>query len=494
MTFNLIDDPWIDVSRGGVVERLSLRRVLNEAHELDSLQPPTPISLVAVLRELLAVLYRVMEGPRSTAEAAALFAKGRFPLEQVNAYLDRWGGSFELFDDVKPFMQTPDSEDKVSSIARLAVEASTGTNKVLFDHSVDSRPVAKTAAEAAVLLVTRQATAVPEGAGYSPSPAGGVAFVMPQGRNLFETLVLNLVPYLAVENEDDLACWERDPPSASRIKEGGGRGATGLADRYTWLSRIVKLLPDAAGNVSHVHYAAGTKFEMERSLDPMVAYRKDPKRGLLALTFQAGKDFWRDFAALLPGPEGKEFIAPRTLLHAYNVYAELGRSEPLKIHAAGLRNDKAKVEFWRSVTFDVPLVLLHDEDAQGQFDGLMLMADETGRKLYGATMRLAEGLLTTSERQPAKSDIANLARSMPASAHFWSQCERKFPALLRTLAQDGIEKATSWWRAELLRAMREAWILACSSAGDNPRAWRAVALSERPIGAQVRRLRDAATA
>lgn len=492
--FNLVDDSWIPASHGDALELMSLRRVLTQAHALDALQPATPIALAALLRLLLAVIYRALDGPRSTTEAAELFTAGQLPPTAINDYLDKWFHKFDLFGDVAPFLQNADSEDNISSIARLEAAASSGTNKVLFDHSVDSQPKAATAAEAALMLVTRQATAVSDGAGYSPSPGGGVAFIMPQGRNLFETLVLNLVPYLEDENEGDVPSWEREPLAAAQVKESGPRGCRGLADRYSWPSRIARLLPNADGTVSAVRYAAGTKFEPNMSLDPMVAYRLDSKRGMLPLTFQPSRDFWRDFAALLPSSQAEAFVPPRTLVHAYNVYSTVNRAEPIKVVVAGLRNDKAKVEFWRRVTFEIPLVLIRDQGAQAELNRLMEMADESGRLLYGATMQLAANLLTVSDREPLPADISKLARSMPASPSFWSELEKKFPALLARFANDDFNETAAWWKRELRMALRRAWTLAGVSAGNNARAWRALASTEKRISSQMRRLRDAETA
>lgn len=488
--FNLADDPWIPVARNGSVDLVSLRVALTNAQDIDALQPPTPVAVPALLRLLLAVVYRALQGPASSVDAASLLESGHFSAERINDYLDRWRHRFELLDESKPFLQFADSEDKVSSITRLAVESATGTNKLLFDHSIDSRPPSYSFAQAAQLLVARQATAIPEGAGYSPSPAGGVAFVMPQGKNLFETLVLNLVPYLEDENEEDAPSWESEPPTSAEVKASRSRGPHGITDRYSWLSRIVKLLPSEHGTVSEVHYAAGLKFESGMSLDPMVAYRMDAKRGLLPLSFHPSKDFWRDFPVLLPAPADAAYRPPQTVEHAYRLYSQLNRTEPIRLLVAGLRNDKAKVEFWRSITFHVPFELFDSETAQAELERLMDLADESGRMLYGATMRLAKNLLTAGDREPLPADITRLARSFPASPHYWTQLEVRFPALLARFGAAEFEEVARWWRKELRGAVGEAWELARLSAGNSVRAWRAVANSGQLLGAQLRKLRE----
>ncbi len=495
--FNLVHEPWLPVENSdGSLGQDSLKGVLLNAHRYARLVHSSPAVLPALHRFLLAVLYRALDGPRTTDEGVELFEQGRFPAERVGAYLKHWQDRFDLFHPERPFYQVPDSEDKVSGVARLAAELASGTNKLLFDHTAEADPPELTHAEIAQLLVTRQMTAIPEGAGYSPSPAGGAAFVLPQGRNLFETLVLNLVPYFEEANEDDAPIWEQGTPKSAAVKAAKPRGARGLTERYTWLTRIVKLQePEEGKPVSALHYAAGIKFDSEGSLDPMLAYRRDDKRGLLPVSFNKYKAFWRDFHALIPhpdDPEGKKFFAPQTVKHASNLYAVLERSDPLTLLISGLSNDKAKIVLWRTEQFNVPQVLLQP-GAYAGMKRLLEYADDGGRTLYGATQRLAEKLLSVGERKPDPADVRNLASSFPASMHYWSRLETRFPELLERFETQTFEERFSWWLGQITAVTREAWELALKSAGENERAWRAGAEASKVVNTYLKRLREETT-
>ena len=489
--FNLVHEPWLPVEAlDGSQHQESLLEILRNAQRYKRLVHASPAALPALHRLLLAVLYRALDGPRTTGEAAELFEQGQFPTKRINAYLERWENRFELFHSEQPFYQTPDSEDKVSGVARLAAELASGTNKLLFDHTAEVDPPELTHAEIAQLLVTRQMTAIPEGAGYSPSPAGGAAFVLPQGYNLFETLVLNLVPYAEEQNEDDAPIWEQPVPKAADLKAAKPKGARGITERYTWPTRIIRLHEPGHGEaVSALHYAAGVKFDGGENIDPMLAYRKDKKRGLLPVSFNTYKAFWRDFQALVPSLNNESFEAPATIKHARNLYAELGRDEPVTLLVSGLSNDKAKVVMWRTEQFDVPQTLLRDIDVYNELTRLLEHADDGGKTLYGATQRLAQELLSTGERTPDKADVRNLAASFPASLHYWSQLERRFPELLKRFEAQGFEERLSWWTGQIIEVTREAWELALGSAGQNERSWRAGAEAGKVIGAHLKRLR-----
>ena len=488
--FNLVHEPWLPVEKDGSPGQESLKEVLLNAHRYARLAHPSPAVLPALHRFLLAVLYRALDGPHSTDEAVELFEQGRFPAERVGAYLGHWQDRFDLFHPERPFYQVPDSEDKVSGVARLAAELASGTNKLLFDHTAEADPPELTHAAVAQLLVTRQMTAIPEGAGYSPSPAGGAAFVLPQGRNLFETLVLNLVRYPEEENEDDAPIWEQATPRSAAVKAAKPRGANGLTERYTWLTRIIKLQePEEGKPVSALHYAAGIKFDSEGSPDPMLAYRKDDKRGLLPVSFNKYKAFWRDFQALIPSPKNENFSAPQTVEHARNLYEKLERSDPLTLLISGLSNDKAKIVLWRTEQFNVPQVLLQP-GAYAELTRLLEYADNGGRTLYGATQRLAEKLLSIGERKPDPTDVRNLASSFPASMHYWSRLETRFPELLERFETQTFDERFSWWLGQITLVTREAWELALKSTGENERAWRAGAEASKVVNTHLKKLRE----
>ncbi len=261
-TFNLIDQGWIPcVPRGGGPAReLGIHEALVKAHELSEIYDDSPLITVSLHRLLLAMLHRAC-GPATAEEWGQLWKAGRFPEEKINTYLAKWRDRFDLFSETHPFYQTGGLEmSEASSAARLALELASGINRVLFDHTVDDVPPGLDPAEAARMLLSAQAFSLGFGKSAQASIRGqditppysadgpvlrGMTLWL-TGDSLFETLMLNLIPHRAPE--DDLPAWELDRPYELRdIAEDGKRRrepARGVLDRYTWQSRLIRLLPE----------------------------------------------------------------------------------------------------------------------------------------------------------------------------------------------------------------------------------------------------------
>ncbi len=494
--FNLTTEPWIPVRNlEDRLELLSLEDALLRAHTLHRIEDPSPLVVASLHRLLLTVLHRALRGPEDLEQAADWFEAGRLPAEPTKKYLERWRERFDLFSDTHPFYQVPDSEEKVQPISKLAAELSSGTNKLLFDHSQDAQPLAVSPAVSARLLLARQMLAVPEGAGYSPSPLGGTAVTIPQGATLFETLCLNLVTYDADET-GDAPIWEEDAPTSKSIKENKERTALGLTNRYTWLSRSVRLEPerDERGEtvVRWLRYTTGLKFLPGEVFvaDPMLAYRRDEKRGNLPQGFRKGRGFWRDFLALVPNSNEKGLLTPPAIDHALGVYEALDVHKPLQIMVLGLSNDKAKVELWRSEVFYLPDVLTQDNRAYELVEDALQSAEETGRELRKAGFVLAANLLTTGERQPDPNDSARLRDSFPLDAVYWSRLETRFPAFLERFKPGyDAEALFDDWLEELVSAARDAWKKTAQSVGKDARALRAQQEGDRVLSRHINQLR-----
>jgi len=123
--FNLLDEPWIRVINNKCeVREVSLRWALLNAHHYSGLKGELPTQDVAILRILLAVLYRVFlqvdpdgtDIPIQDIDQAferweSLWDYGRIPEEPVNSYLDQWHERFWLFHTEYPFFQVPAAEN-----------------------------------------------------------------------------------------------------------------------------------------------------------------------------------------------------------------------------------------------------------------------------------------------------------------------------------------------------------------------------------------------
>ena len=121
-SFNLISEPWIPVLFAGESQPrdISLHEVLARAPDITELVHPSPLVTVALHRLLLAVCHRIY-GPESEDTWGQLWNAGRFDNELLGAYFDAWRHRFDLFDEERPFYQTPGLPEAIATtIAKLA--------------------------------------------------------------------------------------------------------------------------------------------------------------------------------------------------------------------------------------------------------------------------------------------------------------------------------------------------------------------------------------
>ena len=512
-TFNLLHEPWIPVrpGGGGPVREVGLRELLLRARDFGRIDDPSPLVTAALLRLSLALLHRALAGPRSAEEAAGWFLNG-FPTEKLEAYFGEWEGSFDLFHPERPFWQvrdlTPDLEGGKyrSHWTRLGTEVGSANTSPLFNVAArpgGERTDALTPAEAARRLVEGQ-TFLLGGlikrftTSSKAAPVATFALSAAQGRDLHETLCLNLPVYAAQGH--DRAVWEREPPTVQFMRELYEDEATetplGWADRYTWPARSVRLVPevDDAGTVcvTAIGFAAGVPFagppEGEgAAIDPMVTLRPpaDPKKPeYFPLKLRREQLLWRDLSALLPDPhaeyatkvrgKGEEQTVtfsertgrpPAVLTGARELLREAGRPQTIGLSVTGLLSDQGKAFAYRQETYTLPEAFVTDEagfadHVHNALNGAKAVADG----LRGATRKLAAEVLSRGgEREPHKDDLADLVQTLPGLGAYWAALEHPFRVLLADLDTPNVALAD--WRGAVAREARRAWDLNLQGVG-----------------------------
>src|SRR4029079_16299479 len=127
---------------------MSLRAVLLQTHTLNTVSGETPLETVALLRLLLAVLYRAIELPdEDTWYERWQAGNGRFVVDEIDAYLTRPEiyRQFELFGAGPRFFQYhPNPKAGIKSINSLVPHFAFGNNGTLFDHHRDDELLALT--------------------------------------------------------------------------------------------------------------------------------------------------------------------------------------------------------------------------------------------------------------------------------------------------------------------------------------------------------------
>jgi len=486
--FNLIDEAWIPVRNlDGTRIEFGIRDTLLHAKDMAVIEDPSPLVTAALHRFLLAVLYRALEGPTDIDQAKAIFKAG-LPADKINAYLERWRDRFWLFDEKYPFFQIPDFEPKVwRAWTVLAAEHNADNAKVLFDHVDVTRPDAVSPAAAARWLLATQTFSVSAGKSElshtGTAPSATAAMILPLGRNLEDTLLLNLVPQNRVVLAGDLPVWERIPETVASLKAGAERGIAGYADRYTWRTRSIRLRSEERGSVSTLAFASGVDNTSKDSIDPMLAYRIDDKNGKLPIQFRE-RGLWRDFDSLLPD-DAK--LAPDVIEHA-TVLTRFDRIRfPRSVMALGQSNNKAKIEFWRLERFVLPEALLGDRAIRSEIHQLLADAEGSQQALWRACKSFARDLLSRGEREPDGKDVSRFVEQMPVSPAYWSTLEAAFHDVLRHYTFDSDPDAIRHgWLKTVLKTLREAWQQHAASVSTSD-AWaiRALVRAEAHINKQV---------
>lgn len=326
--FNLLDEPWIRVLLPDYqVKEVSLTEALLKAHTYVDLAGELPTQDVAVLRLLLAVLLTIFlredekgneapleEPDKATDRWEALWDLGAFPEEPIRNYLETWHERFWLFHPERPFWQVPEASMGTEyGAAKLNGEISESSNKLrLFTSYAGQGKTKITYAQATRWLLYingfDDTSSKPKVKGL-PSPGAGwlgkLGLITVQGKNLFETLMLNLTLLKDGKSlwEEPKPCWELEKPRS------GERTEIVEPDNYPELLTLQSrrlLLYREDDHVVGYRLLGGDFFNKENAFsEQMTVWKKDAEKNMPD-TFSpkrhnASIQFWREFPAIFTG-------------------------------------------------------------------------------------------------------------------------------------------------------------------------------------------------
>ncbi|MFK3984481.1 type I-E CRISPR-associated protein Cse1/CasA [Micromonospora sp. NPDC050397] len=331
----MTDRLWIPaLDHDGRPRPVSLRGAFAEAAELRTIVGDLPTQTFAILRLLLAVLHRAVEGPEDERAWRGLWQSPGLPVDAIDDYLAEFPDRFDLLHPVTPFYQVADLETgkgDVTGLDRLIADVPTGapylTNRLA--GGLDRI----TPAEAARWVVHCQAydtSGIKSGAVGDPRVKGGKGYpigtgicgnlggIFLEGQNLRETLLLNLIPqdndYLQSDPRD-APVWER-PPHGPAEELAQHRGPYGLLSLYTWQARRIRLVGDENW-ITGALVTNGDKlgWENRNRLEPMSGWRrsKNQEKALklpqvyMPALHDPTRALWRGLGSLLtatPAPRG----------------------------------------------------------------------------------------------------------------------------------------------------------------------------------------------
>ena len=429
--YNLLDEPWIPVRLlDGTIADVGLLELLRRTTEIADLACELPTQSIAIQRLVLAIAYRVAP-PRDAREWVRQWDEGA-PTKQMIEYLERWRDRFYLFGGRFPFMQVADlrtAKDAVSGLEKLIADVPNGEQFFTTRHGRALACIPPS--EAARWLVHAQAydpsgirsgavgdSQVKGGKGYpiGPSWCGHLGLVWLKGKDLDETLVLNLVPADAaqlrgVESSTEWgACSWEDSEAESAVRgdyslldPSGTPRDISIPRLLTWHSRRVRLVGNREG-VTGVVLAQGDKLapqQMHR-YEPQSLWRYSTPQSkkfkqdvYMPRKYEAGRALWRNLPGTLPTvttvqgvdkQPKQEFLPSATLSFHYqldNASIETAYPKVMRIQAVGVTYGPQEATFEDiysdELTLSVAVMRVEHEDLSAEIDRQVRLTEEIAR-------------------------------------------------------------------------------------------------------------------
>ena len=478
--FNLLREPWIRVRLNDfTVNEVSLTDVLLHAHEYRDLAGEMPTQDAAMLRLLLAVLYTVFSRVDANGEPAPLedtddallrwnelWKLGHFPEQPIRDYLEQWQDRFWLFHPERPFWQVAQVSNGIEFEGKkLNGERSESGHTVRLFQSISESECEKlTYAQAARWLIYLNAYDERGGrpkAGNKPRHGvgwlGQIGFIMVKGKNLFETLMRNMV---LAENEDDLLeeqkpCWEWEQVRTEQSTEIPiPQNAAAL---LTLQSRriILKRLSDS---VVGYELLGGDYIEPRNAFsEKMTVWRKVSKENekLIYMPEQhdASKQLWRELPTILD----EEGHKPGVL--NWNIQLQnlgfLNRKEQIVFRIVGIRYDDqgASVKDCYTDELSLQLETLRNLERswtvriQEEVQNCIEVAEKIG--LLEKNLKLASGL--DYNKIKAFKDMQKMTEA--ARRQFYFTVDQPFRQWLQSIdpEEDEPTEKTEQWRKQAYR-------------------------------------------
>ncbi|PLW66310.1 type I-E CRISPR-associated protein Cse1/CasA [Streptomyces sp. SCUT-3] len=498
---DLVRGAWLGaVDADGTSCTTGLLDVLVDAHTTQRLELPASTMLPALLRQLLLpVVLDAIGVPRTRREWAERFGHGRFSDAEVELLTDylgprRYGDRFRILGGEQPFAQVADLEalnGETKSVAQLVPSIASGNNVPLFSALTEADELLLTPGQALLWLLHAHCwdtASIKTGAvgdpqakngkttGNPTGPLGQLGVVVPVGRNLFETLMLNtpILPDGLDPADRPQWAWDERPASLGWKSPAGPEWSTrptgGLLDLFTFQSRRIRLIARETEEGPRVHrviVSAGDRLARTPERDPHTAWSHTakPKAGQpqrRPRRHVSGRAAWQGLGTLLALALPVEGDGPYTsalLRQAGDLRADdaLPADYPLGVEICGLEygNQSAVVEnaIGDSLPLPVASLLAENDWLRAVILECASQADRAGRALDN----LDNDLRRASGGDPLPRDKGQ--RPSSRFLHVLDGTMRRLLAGLRTVGEDDdlLERAELAWELSVrAAAVREA--------------------------------------
>ncbi len=493
-SFNLIDQSWIPcIMLDGSHTELSLRDTLLHAHEIREVSDQSPLVTAALHRLLLAILHRNF-GPASCSKWQILWQAKQFDRDRLGSYFSQWYARFDLFDDRYPFYQVAGLEQTPKKVKEVEVndllpELARGNNWTLFDHTTDQTSPSLRPADAfrtiLALQIYKLAGLSGIGKNYVDAPLARAVYFLVGGETLFETLLLNLIPYhgdkpIPVVGRD-LPVWEQDHLEISDIPRG-------YLDYLTWQTLSLRLLPtqtlDGDIEVARACLRLGRNFVRGEIFDPGCAYKKNPRARpdqdpWSFHRYEQDRALWRDSALLLRLTDKDRRPSILEWMSQLLDSGTLDEQKPCRLIAYGQCSDKASILFWRVEHLPLPEQYLTDEDLVETLDIALKSTEEVAGILKRTIETFAEYVLYPLKAKEnlskgQKDEVKDLVDHLRAPEVYWSALEVPFLDFMRDLPKDP-DTVLEDWNKRIEQFVHQAFEEATNDLDRSARVLRAIA-------------------
>lgn len=477
--FNLLTEPWIRVRlRDNTVREVSLTEALVSAQDYVDLAGEMPTQNAAVLRLLLAVLFTVfsrvdakgeprplMQSDDALERWSALWQLGHFPAEPVRDYLEQWKDRFWLFHPTHPFWQVPTLSNGIAFDGKKlnGERAESGNKTPLFQNISKTECAVLTYAQAARWLIYQNGYDERGGrpkAGNKPRHGvgwlGQIGFVAVKGKNLYETLLRNMV-FSTGQNaiqEEQAPCWEREHIRTEQSVE--IVMPKNQAELLTLQSRRILLIrSEEMPGVVGYEVLGGDYWDSKNAFgEQMTLWRRTSKENE-KVTYEPqqhemGKQLWRELPAMLD-PEGRK---PGVLIWNQKLQSLriLSKKEQIVISMVGIRYDDqgASVKDVYTDQLEMQLATLNDLGRKWtvRINREVQRCEETAKNIGTLCMelKLAGGL----DYNKVKGLKDKQKVTEDARAQFYFAVDQPFRQWLQAIdpEQDDPDEAALRWQAQ----------------------------------------------
>lgn len=476
-TYDLASEPWITTPplSGSPPTTTGLRDLFLRAHEYADAELSFPPASAGLWR-LLALFGARITGLDSCKELAdfaelraELLKSNRFDPEEVSAYFDEVTGRLDLFGP-RAWLQDPRlggaeaQSPKTSGINKLSWGRPAGNTQVWLNHTSDLEPRPVPTATAVHHLIATLyygasgtcTSRTANGVTASNTAAGPLRRSLsfhPVGRNLFESIILN-VPFFSVKEGDKIpeTPWERDELRDPTLPPEPGVDLAGILTNQ--FRHAVLLRPSADGSeVIDATVTWGTRSSKEHQanyrppMDPYQIHWIDDEGNPGSLRADASRAVWRDLDALLRDRElgeGNKTQRP----HLFNdLSAGLPRrlQSTVRVRVFGFDQDgQARDRQWFTATTPKVLRWLYEKpDELGDRTAAALVlrriresnsaAESVGRTLESTLDRVwKDSGLSGGSGKPKQAPWTGTGMS-----EYWSAAERRYWEIVHDDNADG---------------------------------------------------------